>query len=649
MKKIWTLHLAAVMGFVVLGALALACAAAPPPQQQQPQQGGAAGGTAAHAPAPAPTGQPAAQQQQAAQPVGAASPYFSGNGGRGMTLAILEPAGNGLSEDQMRWMPALVQGSITGDFNLHSAITIVDRQNLETILDQQGLSMEGHFSDDDFIRIGQIANARYVLAGSITRTATAYMLEFAVTDVQTGVRRASRPPTPVAARALEDLSAVREATADMLGQLGVTLTARGRQALGRSADAAEVQAQTALARGITAQRQGLEMEALSHFMQANIYNPFLEEAESRLVVLTAGIARPPANLDPRGELLLRRQWMDRLQETEAFFRNYTDGRQSYFLAFNNDITQGAVNHANETIEMSFSISLVPDPVWVHTINDVVMTVENGLRATGRTGEWGIDWPTNPVSHISPFVGRTGNLAVVAEILNDRGIVIGRQTVNVPHGFAVRHGLVSPIRRWNGRVSFPSVDINQLTERLSVRIVSVDGVPAEDAARQRRVAVMPAEQLRLMPRVGGPTTDETLFSIRDDGTITAFRGNQTNVVIPSMVDGIWVTAIGSSSFDNRGLTSVTIPSGVRIIEGSAFLRNGRLTHVTIPDSVRTIGSNAFSRNPPWVDPFLHSITLGANVDLVECSINGAFLHAYNQNGRRAGVYTLSGNTWTFRPR
>jgi len=123
------------------------------------------------------------------------SPFFTGTGGSGMTLAVLEPTGNGLSEDELRWMPSLVQGSITGDFNLYSAITVIDRQNLETILEQQGLSMYGYFSDEDFIRIGHIVNAHYVLTGAmITRTATVYMLEFAVTNVQTGVRRASRPP-----------------------------------------------------------------------------------------------------------------------------------------------------------------------------------------------------------------------------------------------------------------------------------------------------------------------------------------------------------------------------------------------------------------------------------------------------------------------
>ena len=64
-------------------------------------------------------------------PIGAqASQYWTGNGGRGMRLAVLEPSGRGIPENE-QWMLSLIQGSITGDFNKYSAMTIIDRQNIE--------------------------------------------------------------------------------------------------------------------------------------------------------------------------------------------------------------------------------------------------------------------------------------------------------------------------------------------------------------------------------------------------------------------------------------------------------------------------------------------------------------------------------------
>ncbi|MCL2190504.1 MAG: leucine-rich repeat domain-containing protein [Treponema sp.] len=648
---------AALMVFMVLG-----LGSASGNQPQVAQQGAAQ--------APAPQQAPATTPQQAAPlAIPAAtptSPFWSGNGGRGMTLAVLEPAGNGLSEDEMRWMPSLIQGSMTGDFNLYSAITIVDRQNLETILDQQGMSMSGYFSDEDFIRIGHIANARYVLAGTVTRTATAYMMEFAVTDVQTGVRRASRPPTQTSIREIENLSAVREATVDLLGQLGVTLTGRGRQELTRAPEAATVQAQTALARGIYAQRQGFEIEAMSHFMQAAGHDPLLEEVENRLVILTAGItARPPVGaLDARADIVMRGEWMRRLQETENFVRDFLARDQPFYLIYYTDITHGTVNFQNETVELSFAMRTVPDSMWTHTVNEVVLTVESGLRATGRSGDWGFDWPNNTVGVASPFVGRSANAAVTMEILNDQGRVIGTGTAAIPRGFRVRYGMTIPSPEWSGTVVVPGVDINAITDRLSIRVAAIDGVPAGQAAAQRRISVMPAQSFALHQRVrpgGVVATNERYFTVNENGVLTGFTGTQTNVVIPSVVRGTWIVEIGASAFSGRVLNNVTIPNGVRSIGISAFFGNERLTSVTIPDSVRTIGSNAFfpQRGSAMRHHFIiTNITIGAYVDLYHhgtgISFRGeGFDVFYRQNGRRAGTYTRSGPannpTWNFTPR
>ena len=629
------------LAFAVFVLSGLTCASPPSsPNQIAPRQ--AEPGQPRQAAAPA--------QQQAAAPVapaGPTSPFWTGNGGMGMTLAILEPTGNGLSEDELRWMPALIQGSMTGDFNLYSPITIVDRQNLETILDQQGLSVSGHFSDDDFIRIGHIANARYVLAGAITRTAAAYMLEFAVTDVQTGVRRASRPPAPVSLQEIENLSAVRAATADLLGQLGVTLTGRGRQELARSPDTSAVQAQTALARGITARREGFEIEAMSHFMQAAGHDPLLEEVENRLVILTAGItSRPPAGaLDARADIILRSEWMRRLQETENFYRDFVAMGQPFYLVYDTNIVHGAVNFHNETVELSFAVRKVPDSIWTHTINEVVLTVENGLRATGRARDWGLDWPSNTVSAVSPFVARSGNIAVAVEILNDQGRVIGTGTVAIPYGLRVRYGMTIPNQEWSGTATVPGVDINTITDQLSIRIAAIDGVPVEQSATQRRINVLPAREFALQARtrIGGvAVTNERYFIVNENGVLTGFTGTQTSVVIPATVRGVWVVEIGAGVFSNRRLTNVTILNGVRIIGNRAFERNRQLTRVILSDSIRIIHNEAFR----YVE-VIPSITIGADVDIRSNAFRPSpgwtgcpFTHFYNQNGRKAGTYQSS---------
>ncbi|MBQ1841219.1 MAG: leucine-rich repeat protein [Atopobiaceae bacterium] len=54
----------------------------------------------------------------------------------------------------------------------------------------------------------------------------------------------------------------------------------------------------------------------------------------------------------------------------------------------------------------------------------------------------------------------------------------------------------------------------------------------------------------------------------------------------------VTRIGEGAFCHTGLKSVSIPSGIRVIENGTFLSCWKLEKVTIPDGVREIGSEAF---------------------------------------------------------
>jgi len=89
-----------------------------------------------------------------------------------------------------------------------------------------------------------------------------------------------------------------------------------------------------------------------------------------------------------------------------------------------------------------------------------------------------------------------------------------------------------------------------------------------------------------------------FSYTDNGdgtaTITAYMGTSTDVIIPSVLDGLTVTGIGRDAFFARNLASVTLPDTLTSIGMRAFGSN-RLTSLTIPDSVMTIGDYALWGN------------------------------------------------------
>jgi BspA type Leucine rich repeat region (6 copies) len=77
------------------------------------------------------------------------------------------------------------------------------------------------------------------------------------------------------------------------------------------------------------------------------------------------------------------------------------------------------------------------------------------------------------------------------------------------------------------------------------------------------------------------------------TITGYGGPGGDITIPGMINGMQVSCIGESAFENDyNLTGVTIPNGVTSIEKNAFNTCIYLTSVTIPDSVTSIEGGAF---------------------------------------------------------
>lgn len=83
-----------------------------------------------------------------------------------------------------------------------------------------------------------------------------------------------------------------------------------------------------------------------------------------------------------------------------------------------------------------------------------------------------------------------------------------------------------------------------------------------------------------------------YTVLTDGTISldAYSGSAAKLSIPKTLGGKTVTALGTALFsDNEKLESVTVPSGVKTIGGSAFAGCTKLRSVTLAASVTSLGT------------------------------------------------------------
>lgn len=86
---------------------------------------------------------------------------------------------------------------------------------------------------------------------------------------------------------------------------------------------------------------------------------------------------------------------------------------------------------------------------------------------------------------------------------------------------------------------------------------------------------------------------------EDGTvtITGYKANDLNIVIPAEVDTYKVTAIGDNAFSGmERIEKVTIDADITSIGSSAFYGCISLAEIEIPDTVTQIGEYAFGNCP-----------------------------------------------------
>jgi hypothetical protein len=102
------------------------------------------------------------------------------------------------------------------------------------------------------------------------------------------------------------------------------------------------------------------------------------------------------------------------------------------------------------------------------------------------------------------------------------------------------------------------------------------------------------------------------------TITGYTGTDAHVAIPSTIEGLPVTSLGTNAFAGSNLLAVTIPSSLTSIGVGAFSGCTHLNSVTIPNSVTSIGDLAFDTCASLTNvTILNGVTSIGEAAFVDC--------------------------------
>jgi hypothetical protein len=354
-----------------------------------------------------------------------------------------------------------------------------------------------------------------------------------------------------------------------------------------------------------------------------------------------------------------------------------------------EIEKGAINYQNETISLSIQTYLRADRIRVYSVERTLQAVYEGLEATGKKKEWGLDnWPKQGVTASKLFGERQiSHFFIAFELVNSLNQVIGSETIFLESpwfiGVQRNNPFLNIVDGESKTVNF-NARANDITDSLTIRVASINGETPETVIQKNIMQLMAMTNdefkyfkssfSRLSFFLGGQ-----VFGLHKDGAITGYIGIPT-VNIPSNIGDIQITIIHDFAFSrNEGvaivsplskITSVTIPNSVTSIGLGAFQSN-QLTSVTIGNGVTSIGDFAFSNNQltsvtisnsvtsignfAFLDNQLTSVTLGANVTIGKFAFSvvetgkyksTGFSEFYTRNSKKAGTYTWDGRTWNY---
>lgn len=173
-----------------------------------------------------------------------------------------------------------VSAMLTTELSTREGMRVIERQNLQLLLQEQRLALSGRVDENTAIEIGRMVGAQYVIHGQVTSIGETTRMDMRAVDAETGevfeVQKVSGETT--------ELLSLVVRIADIFSQQ-LHLTPPSARA---GMESIPVQATIAFSRGVDFEDKGEPEQAIEQYERALEIHPGHRDAQKALVRLQGG-------------------------------------------------------------------------------------------------------------------------------------------------------------------------------------------------------------------------------------------------------------------------------------------------------------------------------------------------------------------------
>ncbi|GHV19480.1 hypothetical protein FACS189494_01200 [Spirochaetia bacterium] len=462
-------------------------------------------------------------------------PTYTGDGGKGKSIAIFRP--NGVNISQNSYLLDTIQGAFISYFNIYSGIEVSDRLTVNEVQNQRAYE-EKNLSDERIrARVGEEVGAQYTMGGRLTwrQDAGNYELFLVVTDNTKRTNVASTEPVVCTKDEIEDFSKLRPIALKLLQQMGVTLTNAGRNKL-LGIDDDLTNALNAQARGIAAMQSGgegrINIAAMNYLYQAQMYKQTASEADKYLEYLqrTQG-ANKDFGSNIQAETRAYQAWLKTIEDFSVFYTNHPPFDFYYTppQEVSHDVTTGKY-------KLSFQAGLRWNADSIAIIKRILDEINSGLNNTGKREAWKLsDWPSKSTLFRGP---NNFKYNITADVINGKGERFTRLKFILNAGLILNGNNIGANAEQEITVVSGdlTIDMNRDMSGFAIRIIDINSIDAEEAGRNGIVKIT---MVKNMPekQQAAAAVDRALATVYKDRAKDEVRSKYQSATIKDIRFGV----------------------------------------------------------------------------------------------------------------